>query len=116
MSNNNISYYLTLTFRVKPLWDELHRFCGTWLWCNFLEWGAPERRTRCPVKWGSGSAGDAATVLMFHAWRARTPLRSHTFLQKVLFHPARLHHPASLRLALYPKNRALYPVQLPDLG
>ena len=25
-------------------------------------------------------------------------------------------HSASLRLALYPKNRTLHPVQLPDLG
>jgi hypothetical protein len=112
MINNNISYYLTLTFRVRPLRGELHSFCGTWLRSNFLEWGAPERGTRGPAKRGSGSAGDAATAFR----GARIPLRGHTFLRKALLRPARSHHSASLRLALYPKNRTLHPVQLPDLG
>ena len=99
MINNNISYYLTLIFWVRPLRGELHSFCGTWLRCNSVEWGASERRTRDPAKWGSGSAGDAATA--FHG----AP------------HPAaRSHHSASLRLAPHPKNRTLHPVQLPDLG
>jgi hypothetical protein len=38
MINNNISYYLTLAFRVKSLRDESHRFFDTWLRCNLLEW------------------------------------------------------------------------------
>ncbi|SHL23590.1 hypothetical protein SAMN05216428_101585 [Nitrosospira sp. Nsp11] len=38
MINNNISIYLTLTFRVRALLEELHSFCGTWLRCNSLEW------------------------------------------------------------------------------
>ena len=112
MINKNILCYLTLTFRVSPLRGRLHSFCGAWLRCNSLEWGAPERRTRGPAKRGSGSAGDAATA--FHG--ARIPLRGRTFLRKALLRPARSHHSASLRLALHPKNRTLHPVQLPDLG
>ena len=83
MINNNISYYLTLTCRVRPLRGELHSFCGTWLRSNFLEWGAPERGTRGPAKRGSGSAGDAATAFR----GARIPLRGHTFLRKALLRP-----------------------------
>ena len=112
MINNNISYYLTLTFWVRPLRGELHSFCGTWLRCNSLEWGASERRTRDPAKRGSGSAGDAATAFQ----GARIPLQGHTFLRKALLLPSRSHHSASLRLALHPKNRTLHPVQLPDSG
>ena len=112
MINNNISYCLTLTFWVKSLLSKLHSSCGTWLRCNFLEWGAPERSTRGTAKRGSGSAGDAATAFR----GARIPLRGHTFLRKALLRPARSHHSASLRLALYPKNRTLHLVQLPDLG
>ncbi|SCX39153.1 hypothetical protein SAMN05720354_102144 [Nitrosospira sp. Nsp1] len=60
MINNNISYYLTLTFRVRALRDELHSFCGTWLRCNSLEWNDhsaslrlalhPKNRTLLPVQ------------------------------------------------------------------
>jgi hypothetical protein len=99
MINNNISYYLTLTFWVRPLRGELHSFCGTWLRCNSVEWGATERRTRDPAKRGSGSAGDAATA--FHG----AP------------HPAAgSHQSGSLGVASHPKNRTLHPVKLPDLG
>lgn len=94
------------------LQGRLHDFCGTWLRCNFLEWGAPKRRTRGPAERGSGSEGDAATAFL----DARIPLRGHTFLRKALLRPARPHHSALLRLALHPKNRALHPVQPPDLG
>ncbi|SCY20213.1 hypothetical protein SAMN05216308_105185 [Nitrosospira sp. Nsp13] len=38
MINNNISYYLTLTFWVRPLRGELHGFCGAWLRYNALKW------------------------------------------------------------------------------
>ena len=100
MINNDISYYLTSTLWVRPLRDELHSFCGTWLRCNFLEWGALERRTRGPAKRGSGSTGDVATAFQ----GARIPLRGHTFLRKALLRPARSHHSASLRLALYPQK------------
>src|SRR5678815_1385801 len=115
MINSNISYYLTLTFRVRALRGELHSFCGTWLRCNSLEWnGAPKRRLRDPAQRGSDSAGDAAIAL--HTQRdARIPLRGRTFLRKALLRPARSHS-ASLRLALHPKNSILLPVQLPDLG
>ena len=112
MINNNFLDYLTFTFWVSPLQGGLHSFCGAWLRCNSLEWGASERRTRGPAKRGSGSAGDAATA--FHG--TRIPLRGRTFLRKALLRPARSHHSASLRLALHPKNRTLHPVQLPDLG
>ncbi len=81
MINNNISYYLTLTFWLRPLRGELHSFCGTWLRCNFLEWnGAPKRRPRGPAKRGSGSVGDAATAFTY--WGARILLRGRTFLRK----------------------------------
>ena len=43
------------------------------------------------------------------------PLRGCTFLRKALLRPA-WSHSASSRLALHPKNRALHPVQIPDLG
>ncbi|BCT69421.1 hypothetical protein NNRS527_03042 [Nitrosospira sp. NRS527] len=114
MINNNISYYLTLAFRVRSLRGEVYGFCGTWLRCNFLEWnGAPKRRPRGPAKRGSGSAGDAA--IAFHTQGdASIPLRGRTFLRKALLRPARSHS-ASLRLALRSKNRTLLPVQLPDL-
>ncbi len=70
MINNNVSYYLMLTFRVRTLRGELHSFCGTWLRCNFLEWsGAPKRRPRGPAQRGSGSAGDVAIAL--HTQRGR---------------------------------------------
>ena len=105
-------YHLAFTFLVSSLRGGLNSFCGTWLRCNSLEWGAPERGTRGPAKRGSGSAGDAATAFR----GARIPLRGHTFLWKALLRPARSHHSASLRLALHPKNRTLHPVQLPDLG
>ncbi|SCX78206.1 hypothetical protein SAMN05216308_101176 [Nitrosospira sp. Nsp13] len=108
MINNNISCYLTLAFWVSPLRGELHRFCGTWLRCNFLEWnGAPKRRTRAPAKRGSGSVGDGRDRVP-RAWGARIPLRGRTFLWKALLRPARSHS-ASLRLALHPKNRTLHP-------
>ena len=114
MINDNISYYLTLTFRVRPLRGELHRFCGAWLRCNFLEWnGAPKHRPRGPAKRGSGSVGDAATAPI--AQGARIPLRGRTFLRKALLRPTRSHS-ASLRLALHSKNHTLHPAQLPDLG
>jgi hypothetical protein len=77
-----------------------------------LKRGAPERRTRGPAQWGSGSAGDAATA--FHG--AGIPLRGRTFLPKALLLPSRSHHFAALRLALHPKNHTLRAVQLPDLG
>ena len=112
MINKNILCYLTFTFWVSPLQGRLHGFCGAWLHCNSLEWGALERRTRGPAKRGSGSAGDAATA--FHG--TRIPLRGRTFLRKALLRPSRSHHSASLRLALHPKNHTLRPVQLPDLG
>jgi hypothetical protein len=115
MTNIDISYYLTLGFRVRTLRGELHSFCGTWLRCNSLEWnGAPKRRPRGHAKRGSGSVGDAATA--FHTQGGvRIPLRGRTFLRKELLRPARSHS-ASLRLALHLKNRTLLPVQLPDLG
>src|SRR6185437_10228734 len=84
MINKSISYYLTLTFRGwAPLRGELHSFWDTWLCCNFLEWGAPERRTRAPAQRGSGNVGDAMTA--FHV--ARIPLRGRTFLRKALLLP-----------------------------
>jgi hypothetical protein len=86
-------------------------FCGTWPRSNALEWGAPKRGTRGPAKRGSGSGGDATT-----AQGTRIPLRGHTFLRKALLRPVRLHHSASLRLALHPKNRTFHSVQLWDLG
>ncbi|BCT68832.1 hypothetical protein NNRS527_02438 [Nitrosospira sp. NRS527] len=108
MINNNISYYLTLTFLVRALRGELHGFWGTWLRCNSLEWnGAPKRRPRSPAQRGSGSAGDAAIALHTQGG-ARIPLRGRTFLRKALLRPARSHS-ASLRLALHPKNRTLHP-------
>ena len=100
MINNNISYYLILTFWVRPLRGELHSFCGPWLRCNFLEWGAPERRTRSHAKRGSGSVGDAAGAFQ----GTRIPLRGHTFLRKALLRPARSRHSVSLRFALRPKT------------
>ena len=115
MINNNISCYVTLTFRVRTLRGEVYGFCGTWLRCNSLEWNsAPKRRPRDLAKRGSGSAGDAA--IAFHTQRgARIPLKGRIFLRKALLRPARSYC-ASLRLALHPKNRTLLPVQLPDLG
>ena len=104
-------YHLAFTFLVSSLRGELNAFCGIWLRCNSLEWGASKRCTRGPAKQGSGSVGDAATAL----WR-RIPLQGRTFLRKALLHHARSHHFASLRLALHPKNRTLHSVQLPDLG
>jgi hypothetical protein len=74
---------LTFIFWVSSLQDRLHDFCGAWLCCNSLEWGAPERRTRDPAKRGSSSAGDAPTA--FHG--ARIPLRGRTFLRKALLLP-----------------------------
>jgi sarcosine oxidase delta subunit len=57
MINNNISYYLTLIFRVRALRGELHSFCGTWLRCNSLEWnGALKRRPRGPREAGDRAA------------------------------------------------------------
>ncbi|SCX47543.1 hypothetical protein SAMN05720354_10742 [Nitrosospira sp. Nsp1] len=60
MINHNISYYLTLTFRVRALRGELHSFWDTWLRCNFLEWNDrsaslrlalhPKNRTLPPVQ------------------------------------------------------------------
>ncbi|BCT68480.1 hypothetical protein NNRS527_02080 [Nitrosospira sp. NRS527] len=115
MINNNISYYLTLTFRVRALRGEVYGFWGTWLRCNSLEWnGAPKRRPRGPAQRGSGSAGDAAIALHTRE-RTRIPLWDRTFLRKALLRPARSYS-ASLRLALHPKNRTLHPVQLLDLG
>ncbi|SCX61612.1 hypothetical protein SAMN05720354_12829 [Nitrosospira sp. Nsp1] len=115
MINNNISYHLAFTFRVRSLRGELHSFWGTWLRCNSLEWnGAPKRRPRDSAQRGSGSAGDAAIALHTQGG-ARIPLRGRTFLRKALLRPARSHS-ASLRLALHLKNRTLLPVQLPDLG
>src|SRR6185312_13287472 len=38
MINKNILCYLTLTFRVSPLWGRLHSFCGAWQRCNSLKW------------------------------------------------------------------------------
>ena len=107
-----LCYLIFIIFMMSSLQGGLHGFCGTWLRCNFLEWGAPERGTRGTAKRGSGSAGDAATAFR----GARIPLRGHTFLRKALLRPAWSHHSASLRLALRPKNRTLRPVQLPDLG
>jgi hypothetical protein len=93
--NNNIPYYLMLTFRVRALRGELHGFRDTWLRCNFLEWnGALKRRPR-----GSAQRGSAAQGMpLSRATREGRP------------------HSASLRLALHLKNRPLHPVQLPDLG
>ena len=112
MTCNDHLHHVSFTFLVSSLRGGLHGFCGTGPRCSSLEWGASERRTRGPAKWGSGSAGDAAT--MFHG--ARIPLWGRTFLRKALLHPSRSHHSASLRLALHSKNRTLHPVQLPDLG
>ena len=60
MINNNISYYLTLTFRARALRGELHSFWGTGLRCNSLEWNDhsallrlalhPKNRTLHPVQ------------------------------------------------------------------
>src|SRR5687768_16947595 len=111
MIHKDFLYHLVFTFLGGSLRGGLNGFCGTWLRCNSLEWGASKRCTRGPAKQGSGSVEDAATAL----WR-RIPLRGRTFLRKALLHPARSHHSASLRLALHPKNRTLHPVQLPDLG
>ena len=106
----------TFIFLVSSLRGELHVFCGTWLRCNSLEWGALKRRPRDPAKRGSGSAGDGRD----HALKVRSgaciPLRGRIFLWKALLRPSRSHHSASLRLALHPKNHTLRPVQLPDLG
>src|SRR5579871_3589623 len=115
MIHNDFLRHLTFTFMVSSLQGGLHVFCGTWLRCSSLEWGAPERRTRGPAKRGSGSGGDAATALMIR-WGTRIPLRGRIFLRKTLLRPSRSRHSASLRLALHPKNRTLHPVQLPDLG
>ena len=112
MTHNNFWDHLTFTFWVSLLHGGLHDFCGAGLCCNSLEWGASEHRTRDPAKRGSGSAGDAATAFR----GTRIPLRGRTFLRKALLRPARSHHSASPRLALYPKNSAFHPVQLPDLG
>ena len=92
-------YHLAFTFLMSSLRGGLSSFCGTWLRCNSLEWGASKRCTRGPAKQGSGSVGDAATTL----WR-RIPLRGRTFLRKALLRPSRSHHSASLRLALHPKT------------
>ena len=107
--------HLTFTFLVGSLRGGVCGFCGTWLRCNSLEWGAPQRRPRDPAKQGSGSVGNAATALMM-CWGASIPLRGRIFLWKALLRPSRSHHSASLRLALHPKNHTLRPVQLPDLG
>ncbi|SOD40538.1 hypothetical protein SAMN06298226_0809 [Nitrosovibrio sp. Nv4] len=112
MIHKALPHHLTFTFLVSLLRAGLNGFYGTWLRCNSLEWGVPERGTRAPAKRGSGSVGDAASAF----FGARIPLRGRTFLRKALLRPARSHHSASLRLALHPKNRTLRPVQLPDLG
>ena len=109
------SRHLNFTFfLVTPLLGGLHVFCGTWLRCNSLEWGAPESCPRGSATRGSGSGGDAAAALMVRG--TRIPLRGRTFLRKALLRPSRSHHSASLRLALHPKNHALHPVQLLDLN
>ena len=112
MTPNEFLPHLNFIFLVNSLQGGLHGFCGTWLCCNSLEWGASERRTRDPAKRGSGSTEDVATA--FKGFRI--PLRGRTFLRKALLLPSRSHHSASLRLALYPRNRMLHPIQLPDLG
>jgi hypothetical protein len=86
MSHEDFLRHLTFTFMVSSLQGGLYVFCRAWLRCNSLEWGA------C------------------------IPLRGRIFLRKALLRPSQSRHSASLRLALHPKNRTLYPVQLPDLG
>ena len=76
-----------------------------------LGWARPGASHEEPCEGGSGSVGNAATA--FHG--APHPAAGPTFLGKALPRPARLHHSASLRLALQPKNRTLHSVQLPDL-
>ncbi len=94
-------YYLTFTFWAGPLRDGLHGFCGTWLFCNSLEWGALERSTKArgPAKRGSGSVGDASAAFQ----DARIPLRGYTFLRKALLHPARRTIPRRYALPCTPK-------------
>src|SRR5687768_1478705 len=62
MIDKDFLYHLAFTFLVSSLRGGLNSFCGTWLRCNSLEWGATKRCTRGPAKQGSGSVGDAATA------------------------------------------------------
>jgi hypothetical protein len=99
----------------RSLQGPSYTFCGTWLCCNSFEGnGAPERCPRGPAKRGSGSSGNARRRPRVRRG-TRIPLWDRTFLRKALLRPA-WSHSASLRLALHPKNRTLYPIQLPDLG
>jgi hypothetical protein len=114
MINNNISYYLALTFRVRTVRGEVYGFWGTGLRCNSLEWdGAPQRRPRGPAKRGSGSAGVGDAASVYPQGDTRIPLKGRTFLRKAVVRPTRSHS-GSLRLALHPKHRTLPPVQLSD--
>ena len=114
MIHNDFLRHLTFIFMVSSLQGRLCDFCGTWLRCNSLEWGAPERRPRGPASGDRAAAGMPGRA--YGTWGARIPLRGRIFLRKTLLRPSRAHHSASLRLALHPKNRTLHPVQLPDLG
>jgi hypothetical protein len=64
-------------------------------------------------RYDRAGVGDAA--IAFHVHGAPASRFGVTFLRKALLRPARSYS-ASLRLALYPKNSAFHPVQLPDLG
>lgn len=78
-----------------------------------MEWH-PAALPEGPPSGGSGNGGDAGPRLWIP--RRQHPLRGRIFLRKALLNLSWAHHSASGRLALHPKNRTPYPVQLPDLA
>ena len=81
---------------------------------QLLTMGAPKALPEGPRQAGIGQRRGCPTALI-HQERLH-PAAGPIFLRKTLLHLRGRAIPASLRLALHPKNGTLYPVQLPDLG
>jgi hypothetical protein len=114
MSLKGFFYHLNFTLWVSLRYGVDCTFFGAQD-CVAVPWnGAPQSVAR-----GAPQSGDRAaegSVRKRDRAGVRIPLRGRTFFWQALLRPVRSHHSASLRLALYPKNRTLHPVQLPDLG
>src|SRR5688500_11294837 len=54
MIHRDFLYHLAFTSLESSLRGRLNSFCGPWLRCNSLEWGASKRCTRGPCEAGIG--------------------------------------------------------------